>query len=881
MPLRVFNLGLPLIIALTFLFSTAHGQSIKGRITDTTGDPIPFASVFIKELSMGAASNIDGFYSFNIPSGSYTLTFQSLGFNSETRSIDIGNSTLELNIVLSLRSYNLAAVKITAKSEDAAYGVMRKVIAMAPYYQRNVNSYDALIYIKGSAKVNKLSRLVKRQLRKEADAPKEGESYVYESQNSLSFKAPNAYKQKVIAARSTFPGMDEQMSIGFLTTSFYQPTFATFISPLAPNAFSHYNYKYLGSSVENDKFIHRIQFSPKRSNAKLMTGILHIVGSLYCLHSFEASGAYFPGKFNLKVQYAEIQQNIWMPVNQNVDVDIEALGNKGEASYVSSVKYTKLVVDNKEVSTTPLTERVDKNVPPPVSKPKSKKHVKKQETLEKLMEKEELTTREMNKLASLLTEQGKDTSLSLELDRRMRIEVDSLAFKRDTVKWDEIRPVPLQEYEIKSLQQRDSLIAIARADTLGVKKKNQLKRKTLAKSMLLGGYYLTTDKKWWFYTEGINPLDQSFNTVDGFVPGYNFSTGYTIANINTSVRTNVKLSYSIARHEMMGNGSFGFPYWPSRRGYFGLQANYGSRDFSSNDGIHPFSNSVLSLFFRDNPLKLYHEKQVLLFNNIDLANGLVLSTSASVFTRDSLVNNSDFSFFYNSSRSYEPNVPDNQFYNETIKEVRVGGKLTARILFTPRYYYRMYDKRKVMVRSDYPTFGLSISMSHYGQNNGLAPLSLEFDVRQNVDLGVFRKVAYNLKAGTFVGSGNLHFADFKHFSAQNIWVVLNEKETSFMLLPFYQYSTNGWWAQAHLRYSAPFIALKYLPFFSNMIWNEGLFFSALATNNLPWYTEIGYGGTEILGSINITGFVGFHPTQKPMYGFRLGYNINRRGFSYP
>lgn len=875
------------ILIACFVSSNLSAQTIKGRITDNTGEGIPYASVFVKELSLGAASNIEGNFSINVPTGRYTVVFQSLGYNPQTRSVEIEKGTVVLDILLEMRVYNLAAVKITTKAEDPAYSVMRKAIAMAPYYIRQVNSYEASVYIKGSARVNKLSRLVKRQLRKEEDAPKEGESYVYESQNSVIFKAPDKYEQKVIAARSTFPGIDGDMSIGFLTTSFYQPTFTAFISPLAPNAFSHYSYKYLGSSVENDKFIHRIQFSPKRKNAKLISGTLHIVSVLYCLHSLDVSGVHFPGKFNLKVQFAEVKQNVWLPVSQNLDVDIQALGNSGEAAYITSVKYSKLIVDNKEetISTTqnaekkPSAEQVAT-----AKKQKTKREVKKKETLEKLMEKEELTNREMAKMASLIKSESesRDTAKSLELERRNRIKIDSLAYKRDTIKWEQIRPVPLQEHEFKSFQKRDSLTAKISSDTLGKKAKKEYgRRNSLANVMLTGGYYRTESKKWWLSTEGIYPLEQTYNTVDGFTPGYSFTMGFLVPKLKKTIRNRVEAAYSISRRELMGNVSLGFPYNPTRRGYFVVYGNFGSRNYNGSNGIHPFANTVTSLFFRQNPIKLYHERQLSIRNSIDLANGLTLSSAVSIYERNTLINTTSYSFFYSNQKQFGTNTPENPHFDQTLKTVAFGNQIVVHLNYTPRYYYRMFEKYKYMVKSDYPTFSFNATVNHYGANIGFSPTRLELGVSQTIDLSVFRKFSFNVKFGCYTGDGKLHFADFKHFSSQPLWVVLNEKNETFMHLPFYSVSTKGAWAQANIAYSAPFIALKYLPFFSNMIWNEGLFLSSLKTSELKWYTEFGYGVTEILGSFKISGYAGFMPSSTPQYGFRIGYTFSRGGISFP
>ncbi len=876
--LKTLAINLWLLITLS-----VNAQRISGRIIDSSGEGIPYASVFVKEQSLGTAANIDGEYSINLPKGNYTLVFQSLGYIAQTHEVVMEEGKIELIVKLEGRVYNLAAVKITSKSEDVAYGVMRKAIAMAPYYQRQINSFEAAAYVKGSAKVNKLSRLAKRQLRKEPVKITEGETYVYESQNTVTFKAPNKYEQKVIAARSTFPTGGEQMSIGFLTTSFYQPTITAFISPLSPNAFSHYNYKYLGSSVENDRFIHRIQFTPKRSNPKLMSGTLNIVGTIYCLHSLEISGSHFPGKFKLIVHFAEVQQNVFVPVSQQMNVDIEALGNKAEASYVTSIKYSKIIADSKEVVLQPSGEKQFKTnteTKATVAKPKTKREVRKQETLDKLLEKEDLTNREMSQLSALLNEQFKDTSKTLEIERTRTVQLDSMAYKRDTINWERIRPVPLQEQELKSFQKRDSVLAKF-PDSLRTQGAAFRNRRSLAKVMLSGGYFTSKDKKWWLYSEGISPFDQSYNTVDGYVPGYNFTTGYTVAKWKKTFRGSFQLAYSVGRNEPMANVSIGFGYLPSRRAYISLVGNSGSRDFNATEGIHPFSNSITTLFLRDNPLKLFHERQLGIRNNIDLANGLVLFTGLSVFSRDTLVNSYNYSFFYRNEKEFTPNTPPNPNYETSLKSVELGSRLLLSLSYTPRFYYRMRGEQKIMVRSKYPTFAINIAANHYGDNIGFSPLHMNFLVRQSIDFGVFRQFRYAIRTGTFLGNGQLHFSDFRHFNAQPIWVVLNEREGTFMHLPFYAFSTNKSWVQANLGYSAPFIALKYLPIFSNMIWNEGLFAGFLSTRDLPWHAELGYGITEILGSFKVAGYVGFGSNHKPLYGFRLGYNIGQQGISFP
>jgi len=247
-----------LAVILSLENNNSFSQSITGQIIDEQGEGIPYASIYVKELTMGVASNDDGRFNIKVPSGEYHVIFQSIGYNPENLTVEVNQTEVELKIKLKVRYYNLAAVKISSKAEDPAYGIMRKVIGLAPYHRNQVKSYNAQVYMKGKINVTKLSRLVKRMLRKEEDAPQEGDIYVQESQSDLSFTAPNNFEQKVISVRNTFPGNDNNDAMQFIALNLYQPTYEMLISPLAPNAFPHYSFKYVGSSFKSSLMIHLI-----------------------------------------------------------------------------------------------------------------------------------------------------------------------------------------------------------------------------------------------------------------------------------------------------------------------------------------------------------------------------------------------------------------------------------------------------------------------------------------------------------------------------------------------------------------------------------------------------------------------------------------------
>jgi hypothetical protein len=243
-----------------FLFLSTHisqAQILKGKITNQSGNPIQYATVYIQELKQGTTSNTKGDYEIKIPAGKYLVTYQSLGFSPVFLNITISDQTIIQNVILPLQYYEIPEVRITASGEDPAYIIMRKVIGMAPYYLNNVNYYKADVYLKGNLIINKIPKLLQKSMKIEAKNRsgtsekstklKEGDSYFMESYNEIEFTAPEKYSQKVISFNSTFPKEGNGTSpMDLIQASFYQPVLANMaISPLSPSAFSHYKYKYL------------------------------------------------------------------------------------------------------------------------------------------------------------------------------------------------------------------------------------------------------------------------------------------------------------------------------------------------------------------------------------------------------------------------------------------------------------------------------------------------------------------------------------------------------------------------------------------------------------------------------------------------------------
>lgn len=70
------------ISALLLSFTTMFGQTIKGKVIDESGEPLPFVNVLKKNTVSGVSTNENGEFSLDVKKLPVTLVFSSVGFTS-------------------------------------------------------------------------------------------------------------------------------------------------------------------------------------------------------------------------------------------------------------------------------------------------------------------------------------------------------------------------------------------------------------------------------------------------------------------------------------------------------------------------------------------------------------------------------------------------------------------------------------------------------------------------------------------------------------------------------------------------------------------------------------------------------------------------------
>ena len=278
-----------LFIILSVVPFVAFSHNLTGFVKDKDGTPIPYATVFIKELSLGTTTNDDGKFELDLKPGTYTVNFRSLGYIAKIETVIITNKVSQITVVLEEQVVQLSQIDVKGSDEDPAYPIMRKVIGLSYVHLNQISSYSADVYIRGTVKFEKIPGLIRNQLRKKNIDVKSGDVLVNETVSLINFTAPEKYEQQIRSVNSTFPKVIDFSVDGFLGASLYQDNIDILFTPLCKNAFNYYNFRYEGFDHDGKYTINKIKVTPKRKSKQLFEGYIYIIEDLWCLHKADLS----------------------------------------------------------------------------------------------------------------------------------------------------------------------------------------------------------------------------------------------------------------------------------------------------------------------------------------------------------------------------------------------------------------------------------------------------------------------------------------------------------------------------------------------------------------------------------------------------------------
>ncbi len=783
---------------LAFLFfSITNFAQIKGTITDEKGNPLPFVSVLEENTYTSTTSNELGKYQLNVKEvGKNKITFQYLGFKTQKIAVSTESKTITLDVKMLEESFTLNEVIIDPKN-NPANAIIKSAIANKKENAEKTSRYTADFYSKGMFKVKDLPKKILGQkvdlgedMASNLDSTGTGILYLSETISKISFEKPNKLKEKIIASKISGNNKGYSYNTATLSTyDFYENTLdfdVKLISPIADNAFNYYKYKLEGSFYDdNNQQIYKIKVTPKRDKEPVFEGYIYIVDDSFAIYAIDLD---IKG-YRMKNEFTEImtlkQSFSYNSKNKIWTKNAQTLSfNAGIFGIKFSGKFN-YVYSNYEFP----------------------------ESFEKKTFGNEIVAFEAN------------------------------ANKKDDAFWNEIRPIPLTIEESADYTKKDSLLTIrkSRKYTDSVDAKNN---KFKVWDILMGYDYKNTFKKYSFAYKGLlNITSLSFNTVQGF----NFDSGFSFRKWDeekgksTSISTSFNYGFSDERFRVTGDFTHRF----NNINYATIWASGGTKtaQFNGAEPISKFVNSISSLFFKDNYMKLYNLEFAQINYAQDVANGINLNAKVAYEQRKPLFNTTDYSFFKKDDiySSNNPLAPDDFTTPAFSQHHLLKTALTARINFGNKYISRP-DGRYNIKDEKYPTVFLVFEKAFAASEKKYEFERIGAAVQYDLSLGNKGLLGMNFKAGKFFNAENISFIDYRHFNGNQTHIGTSDRYLNvFNMMPYYANSTNDSYCEMHLEHNDTGFIMNKIPLLNLLKSTMNIGFHSLAIPDRKPYSEFTIG----------------------------------------
>ncbi|HEY4322753.1 MAG TPA: DUF5686 and carboxypeptidase regulatory-like domain-containing protein [Mucilaginibacter sp.] len=785
---------LTLLLSLFLLFGLhvfSQQVTISGRVTDENNKAIPFASVYLKNTTKGTSANSEGRYILQLTPGAYELQFMAVGYKQAGHKFTI-NSDQVFNITLQTQTYQLNNVVIKAGGEDPAYAIIRKAIKKRKSHLNEVNAYTCEVYIKGLQKLLAAPKKfmgfdVQKAARENGlDSNRRGIIYLSESESKYSFMKPDNVHEEMISSKVS--GSNRAFSYNRasdIKVNFYENiqnweglSNRPVISPIAENALFYYNYKYIGFSVENGETVDKIQLLPKRGYDACFQGYLYILEGDWRIYGLDL---FITKKQNINfVDTLKVNEQFF-PVNQKIwmpsSVKFEFTGG------IFGFKFGGYFISIYK----------DYDLEPAFNK--------------------------------------KDFSEVLKISKGVN--------KKDSVYWENERPIPLTDEEKSDYKKKEAL-ALKRESKPYLDSLDKENNKFKPVGFLLGGYRHVNRYDHEYYN--LDPLLTAirFNTVEGFALNYGASFSKRVDTLNNrSLYIGAKVRYGFSNHKFNASINGSVPV-----NSFTLGFNVGSDiiDLNNTLPISPLINSLYSLFGRQNFQKLY-QKQFLsasLYKRI--TGGWQASAAVEWSDRKWLPNASNYSFFSPNGHEYTSNNPFTPTQDIPLFPENRAFTITLRTTYDFSNKYETYPNGKRYLPSPYPTIGLSYVKgidNIFSSDVDYDRLSVDIS-KSNIPTGILGNFSFYIAAGKFLNNSSLFYPDYKQFAGNEV-LFYKGGISSFLLLDYYNYSTYDQYIEAHAEQNFSGFILNKIPLIRKLKLQEILDINYLSTPTIKNYTELGIG----------------------------------------
>lgn len=832
-----------LISVMLFFSVTSFAGILKGKATDTKGEALPFATVYVQGSTQGTTANEKGEYQLTLPPGTYKISCQYMGFKQSLYNVTFaGNEIITHNFSLQDQSYEMKAVVVKANSEDPAYGIIRKVIKRRKFHLDQVHTFQTSIYMKGAFRNNKMDQGTvfgvkvdesdKKEFSRDMGLDSAGKGMLYLCEEEADYYA-QGNKRRTIIRSVRESGNPNGLGISQMppVITFYENKVRligtegqrAYVSPISENALHYYKYKYEGEFRENGVVIDKIKVIPRRAYEPLLSGTIYIAEDDWAVQGLDLVATQKYGlelldTMRIEQVFLPLRKDTWVPKSQVLYFTIKILILDMTGNFLT-------VYNNQKV-----------NEPVPDS----------------LFE-------------------GKTAS-----------SYDAMANKKDTSYWTEKRPVPLQTDESRDYIVKDS-IRIRDNDPKLLDSIRRDGNKFNWTDPLLGGYtYTSKGNKNKFSTNavissGFNSWLINYNTVEGVNVApklwwtHNIDTGKTLSGqlaarygfSNTHFNAIARLVYKKENRA-----------WKGRDWSVGIEGGKYVFQYDPQSSVNNLFNTVSTLFYGKNYLKLYEGAGGAAFVSRNYGNGFRWSAKIGYQQRIPLNNTTTNTLINGTSEKLTSNVPATPMAPVKWEENDAATiKLSAS--YKPGYTYTQYPDYKSPNGSRWPLFTLNYEKGIPNIINSKSDFDKwRFGVEDDISLKLLGSLVYDIAAGGFLNKNYVSLPDMMHVSGNQMTLAGPYLHT-FQLAPYYRYSnTESIYGELHMEYYMKGLLTNKIP-----LLRQARVYFVLGTNTFyasqsNYYSEAFVGldniGYKLFRVLRVDLVHSWNSFNQPATGIRIG-----------
>ena len=726
---NIFIAFLLLCISTTDSFS----QTISGVVRDSAGNPLPYCGISIKETGVSTSTNQAGRYTISVSRGSYTLVCRHVGYAKQEKKILVAESKTELDFVMLPQEVVLDEVVVKAGSEDPAYAIIRKAIRKREEHLKDMRAYQCEVYSKGVLNLRDFPKAFMGQKVdfEDGDTSKRKMIYLSESVSRLSVGGKGKVKTEVLSTRVSGRSGDFGFA-GSRFISFYENNVRIsntinprgFVSPIADQALQFYRYKWEGMFEEDGKWINQIRVTPKRLYEPCFSGMIQIVENDWAIHSLQL-------KLVKENQMSSVDTLVVEQLFQSMGKDFWLIQNQvlypavqffGFDAYGS---FANVYRDFK------LNQAYPKGF--------------------------------------------FDNTI-------LRYEDESN--KKEKKYWDSIRPVQLADAEKADYIKKDSLEQLRKnpgyLDSL-----DRIRNKIKISDLLIGGKTFSNQKKESSFTLPSVLQITGFNPAEGLVLDMPFS--YTKAySVRKRISLLPHLRYGFSSRKLFGWGTIRYTTGQKYRTVYSISGGRRIFQFNSDNPIEPLQNTLSSLLYKNNFMKIYASDYARFRFSKTFAKGISVSFQALYENRSPMENKTDYSWTTKKQRPYFPNYPTElSSLNFNRHQAMV---FSAQLRYQPGARYIEFPDRVINIGSKWPVF----SLGYFNGIKGVFGSDVDytkwnFTVNDDLNFNLAGRLFYRVQAGGFLNNRRVEWQDLNHFAGNRL-IRASDFQSTFQLPLYYRFS---------------------------------------------------------------------------------------------